>query len=76
MKNKFTYQEAFIELQNIVEEIEAGETSIDELSQKIKRASILIEICQTKLNSTEKEVELLLQNLNNKMNNTEDTNDQ
>lgn len=73
MNNKFTYQEAFLELQNIVEEIEAGETGIDELSEKIKRASVLIEICQAKLNSTEKEVELLLNNLNNENDDVTDT---
>lgn len=73
MNNKFTYQEAFLELQNIVEEIEAGETGIDELSEKIKRASVLIEICQAKLNSTEKEVELLLNNINNENDDVTDT---
>lgn len=64
MSNTLTYQEAFFELQKIVEEIEKGETEIDELSKKINRASKLIEICHTKLTATEKEVELLLNKLN------------
>lgn len=63
MKNKLTYTEAFDELQTIVLEIEAGDIAVDELTEKITRASRLLEICKTKLSASEEEVEKLLTQL-------------
>lgn len=57
------YEAAFNELQDIVEEIEQGEISIDELSDKVKRASLLISICKKKLTSTEEDVKKILKDL-------------
>ncbi|HET8736868.1 MAG TPA: exodeoxyribonuclease VII small subunit [Pricia sp.] len=57
------YTEAFEELQEIVSEIEAGEISVDELSEKVKRASLLIGICKKKLATTEEDVNTILQEL-------------
>lgn len=59
--SKETYQQAFEELQQIVSEIEEGQISVDELSEKVKRASILIKICKSKLTSTEENVEKILE---------------
>ncbi|MCL9980148.1 MAG: exodeoxyribonuclease VII small subunit [Bacteroidia bacterium] len=58
-----TYQDAYNELQEIVSEIEAGEIGIDEISQKVKRASELIEVCKAKLFQTEQDVDQILRNL-------------
>jgi len=63
MSEKINYKEALEELENIVSEIEEGEISIDILSEKIKRASFLIDFCKKKLTATEKDVEKLLENL-------------
>lgn len=57
------YTEAFKELQDIVTEIEQGEISVDELSQKVKRASRLIAICKNKLATTEEDVNQILREL-------------
>ena len=57
------YTEAFEELQSIVTEIEQGEISVDELSEKVKRAALLIRICKTKLNTTEEDVNVILREL-------------
>lgn len=57
------YTEAFDELQSIVTEIEHGEISVDELSEKVKRAALLIRICKTKLMSTEEDVNVILKEL-------------
>lgn len=57
------YTEAFKELQEIVTEIEQGEISVDELSQKVKRASRLIAICKNKLSTTEEDVNKILREL-------------
>ena len=63
MKEQVSYTEAFEELQTIVLEIEEGEMSVDELSEKVKRASTLIKICKNKLNSTEEDVSKILKEL-------------
>ena len=65
-KNNYTYEEAFKELQEIVQEIEAGDVEIDKLSDYIKRAASLVKICEAKLTETEEEVQILLQKLNEK----------
>lgn len=58
-----TYTEAFQELQEIVAEIEKGETTVDVLSQKVKRASELIQFCKKTLRETEGDVNSILQEL-------------
>ncbi len=63
MTKEPNYTEAFQELQNIVGEIEGGEISVDELSDKVKRAAILIKICRNKLTSTEEDVNAILKEL-------------
>jgi exodeoxyribonuclease VII small subunit len=57
------YTDAFEELQEIVAEIENGEISVDELSEKVKRAALLIRICKDKLTSTEGDVNKILKEL-------------
>ncbi|MBP9210826.1 MAG: exodeoxyribonuclease VII small subunit [Saprospiraceae bacterium] len=63
MSQTINYSDAFDELQRIVAEIEAGEISVDELSQKVKRAAELIRICKTKLSTTEEDVNKILAEL-------------
>ena len=63
MSDEPNYTEAYEELQAIVSEIESGEISVDELSQKVKRATILIKICKAKLTATEEDVEGILKGL-------------
>ncbi|WP_153798200.1 exodeoxyribonuclease VII small subunit [Foetidibacter luteolus] len=63
MKEAITYKEAFEQLQQIVSEIEEGEISVDELSEKVKLATRLIKICRAKLTSTEEDVNKLLKDL-------------
>ena len=57
------YTEAFQELQEIVAEIEKGETTVDVLSLKVKRASELIQLCKKTLRETEGDVNSILQEL-------------
>lgn len=57
------YTDAYSELQAIVLEIEAGEISIDELSEKVKRAAFLIKLCKNKLHTTEADVNQILKDL-------------
>ena len=63
MNELVNYTEAFTELQKIVSEIEDGEISVDELSEKVKRAAFLIKICKSKLATTEDDVNRILREL-------------
>jgi exodeoxyribonuclease VII small subunit len=63
MSREPNYTEAFEELQLIVGEIEVGAISVDELSEKVKRAALLIRICKNKLTSTEEDVNRILKEL-------------
>lgn len=63
MDEKLNYTKAFEELQSIVNEIEQGEISVDELSEKVKRAASLIAICKQKLTTTEEDVNKILKEL-------------
>jgi exodeoxyribonuclease VII small subunit len=63
MSDNLSYTAAFEELQKIVSEIEQGTISVDELSEKVKRASQLIKICKSKLTNTEEDVNSILKEL-------------
>jgi exodeoxyribonuclease VII small subunit len=63
MSEEMAYTAAFEELQVIVQEIEEGGISVDELSIKVKRAAQLIKVCKSKLTSTEEDVNQILKEL-------------
>lgn len=63
MSKAIKYEEAYVELQAIVRDIEEGEISVDELSVKVKRASELIKLCKAKLSETEEDVNQILKEL-------------
>lgn len=63
MSDEIKYTEAFEELQQIVNDIEDGEITVDELSKKVKRASELIKVCKSKLTETEEDVNQILKEL-------------
>ena len=63
MNDNLTYQTAFKELQQIVTDLEEGEVNVDELSEKVKRATMLIAICKSKLTETEEDVNKILKDL-------------
>ena len=63
MAPKIKYTDAFDELQQIVADIESGQISIDELSDKVRRATLVIGICKDKLHNTEEDINKILQDL-------------
>jgi len=65
-KEELSYTAAFTELEDIVRELEQGEISVDELSEKVKRASVLIKICKDKLTSTGEDVDKIMEELHGK----------
>jgi len=66
MKNeKLNYTDAYEELIGIVNDLEEGEISVDELTEKIKRASKLIQFCKGILRKTELDVDQILEEIKN-----------
>ena len=59
-KTNLTYEKAYEELAAIAAEIENETISVDELAIKVKRAADLITFCQTKLKSTEQDVNKII----------------
>ncbi len=60
MDQNLTYESAYEELVKIAGEIESESVSVDVLAEKVKRASVLITFCQTRLKSTESEVNKII----------------
>ena len=63
---ELTYEEAYAELKQIAAEIENESVSVDVLAEKVNRASELIAFCQTKLRSTEQEVNNIIKQMETK----------
>jgi len=55
-KKKISYKEAIEEVEQILESIDNQELDVDELSDKVQRASLLLRMCSEKLHQTEQEV--------------------
>lgn len=62
-KKKPTYQEALEEIESIVNDIENGAISIDELSEKVKRALELLAQCKKTLKNTEGDINKTMNDL-------------
>jgi exodeoxyribonuclease VII small subunit len=57
---KTSYQEALVEIDEILVKIESNELDIDELAEKVKRVAFLLKLCKDKLQKTNEEVERIL----------------
>ena len=57
------YGEAIDELEDILEEIEAEDVDLDDLADKVERASDLVELCRQKLDRTEVQVQSIIEDL-------------
>ncbi len=60
MAETIKYSTAIEELENIVNEIEGDQISLDELTSKLKRASFLLKECKKALFETEQEVKTII----------------
>jgi exodeoxyribonuclease VII small subunit len=60
MEETLTYESAYLELEQIYNQINNEQVSIDELAAKVKRAAALISFCQEKLRSTETEINSII----------------
>ncbi len=57
------YGEAIGEIEEIINQIESNELDIDNLTEKIRRASELLKFCKEKLHATENEVKKIIEDL-------------
>ena len=64
-KKKLTYKEAIAEIEEILEKLENEELDIDELAVKVKRVSVLLKFCKEKLTLTDKEIQSIIEDLDN-----------
>jgi len=55
-----TYNQAYTELSKLVDQIEDDKIQLDMLADKVKQAKELIDYCETKLRSIDKDVDAAL----------------
>lgn len=55
-ESNMKYEEAMKRLEELVQQMESGDVSIDSLTQKLKEAKKLIQLCKDKLTKTEEEI--------------------
>lgn len=60
MEENIKYEEAFAELQALVQKMENDELDIDQMSEQLKRAQELIRLCKDKLTKTDEEIKKIL----------------
>lgn len=60
---KVSYNEAMLEIEEILEKIENEELDVDELAEKVKRVAVLLKICKDKLHKTNEQVEQVLKEM-------------
>ena len=60
MNKQPKYEEAYAELQTIVQKMESDELDIDQMTDQLKRAQQLIKLCKDKLTKTDEEIKKIL----------------
>lgn len=60
MDENMKYESAMKEIESIVAEMESGTLELDTLTEKLKRAQTLIQLCKKRLTDTDNEVKRIL----------------
>jgi len=63
VEDEVAYRDAIEELESILEEIEDDDVGLDDLAEKVERASELVEICRNKIDDTEMQVQSIIDDL-------------
>ena len=61
--DEFSYNAAMKELQEIVQNLQNDTIGIDDLAEKVSRASELIKLCKEKLHQTEEAIQEMSENV-------------
>ncbi|MDR3339298.1 MAG: exodeoxyribonuclease VII small subunit [Candidatus Symbiothrix sp.] len=62
-RKEMTYKAAFIRLEEIQALIESNKLDVDDLSEKLKEASVLLKICKEKLFVASEETKKILEEI-------------
>lgn len=62
-KQELTYASAIAEIEQVMARIESNELDIDTLTESVKRVTMLIKFCKTKLYETEEEVNRVIKEI-------------
>ena len=62
-EKQLNYKDAMLELEELITSLEDNKLDIDQLSSKVKRISVLIKFCKSKLKDTETEVDNILKEI-------------
>jgi exodeoxyribonuclease VII small subunit len=57
MASQLNYNDAYAQLQALVEQLEEGDIPLEELPAKIKQATELIAVCEAKLRAVEEDID-------------------
>ncbi|MCE2497273.1 MAG: exodeoxyribonuclease VII small subunit [Flavobacteriales bacterium] len=63
MSEELNYETAYGELKGILSDLQNDDVTVDELTAKVKRAKLLLELCQKKLANVDADVNGILQEL-------------
>lgn len=64
MAKKLTYSEAIAELNQILKELDQNsEINMELISEKVKRASVLLDVCKKQLHEIDTELEKILEDI-------------
>lgn len=66
MKAPISYKKAIEELESILQFLEQNEADVDQMTQKLKRATELIAYCRDKLHKTDLELQVIFKELEQK----------
>lgn len=61
MKQEIKYEEAVSQLEDIVRKMENNELDIDQLSEQLKKAQMLLKLCKDRLTKTDEEIKKILE---------------
>ncbi len=59
-KDNISYEEAFSELEVIINQLESDTLSIELLAEKVSRAAYLLEFCTQKMRSIESDIQQII----------------
>ena len=62
-KKNPTYSEAMNEIETILAKIENDELEMDDLIEKVKRTSELLQLCKSKLTQTDNEIQKIMKSV-------------
>ena len=61
-KEKFSYDAAVKEIEEILDSIDSGSLGMDDLTQQVSRATKLLKSCRDRLYKTEQQIDNILEN--------------